>query len=299
MTPLERYCCLHCGFWQPYFERPPGCPVCLDYRHPLPADGWRFETPGVLGARVATRWAEAAPGLWRFWNEPAVGIGPSGYVLVRADGNAAFEGATWYDDAALDFVASLGGVRWASASHAHVFGGLWRLAERFGADVVIQEAELPFARALPVAWSFGGRADLGDGLTLVHTGGHTPGHAVLLDRAARRLFVGDMVKFRLDSDGRAVGISAHRAYDSHIPPTLDDVRRYERVVRALDFEDAVTPWEVVPGVGRAAIFGLFETMSRGRPFADFLPVDPETGAPTADRPDPSLHPSRGGVAGAS
>ena len=41
---LPAYTCDNCGFWQRHFEAPPHCPMCLDARHVVPQDGWRFRT---------------------------------------------------------------------------------------------------------------------------------------------------------------------------------------------------------------------------------------------------------------
>jgi hypothetical protein len=149
--------------------------VCEDFRHPLPPDGWRFTPAAAVAARTGCRVDEVLPGLLMVTAEPAVGIGPAGYLLRTPEGNVAFEGCGWYSDAALDALADAGGVRWASASHPHVYGALWRVCERFGAELVLHHADLAFAKALPVAWAYDDRAELAPGVTLRHTGGHTRG----------------------------------------------------------------------------------------------------------------------------
>ena len=274
--PLSHYVCTNCGFWQRYFPGgPPSCPVCLDYRHPLPPDGWEFRTTAQLATTMAVQWREVMPGIWQFWNEPQLGIGPRGYVVVNAEhGNLAFEGAGYYDQAALDFIASLGGLRYLSASHCHVYGALWQLIEVFRPEVVMQQDELNFTQAFRVSWPFDDRAELHPGAVLHHTGGHTPGHAVLHLPARRLLFCGDALKFQLNETGTAVAISTHRAYDAHIPLSHADVRRYQAVLEPLDFDGVLTPWELVPHGGKAAARQLFAAQLAGRPFADFLPVSP-------------------------
>lgn len=269
LLALTPYVCTHCGFWQRHFEVPPHCPMCVDYRHPLPASGWSFRT--AAEASRQTRWHEPMPGVWQFWNPDGIGVGPTGFVVVREEGNVAFEGAGFYSDDALDFIDALGGVRWASASHSHVMGALWQLDARFAPEIVFQQDELPMAQALRTAWPFEHRADLAPGLTLVHTGRHTPGHSVLFWSERRALFVGDCFKFRLDGEGRPTHVSTHRAYDAHLPLSHGDLRHYLSVLGSLGFETAVTPWEVVPRVGKAAMMHLFTTLlRRDRPAADFL-----------------------------
>ncbi|MCS3633999.1 YcaO-like protein with predicted kinase domain [Salinibacter ruber] len=272
--PLSHYCTEHSGFWQKRPSPPESCPVCEDYRHPLPPDGYEFLTPGEVDDHVSVDWTEVLPGITMFWTEPQIGVGSRGFLVEHPNGNIAFEGATWYDDAALDHIESLGGIQYLSASHAHVYGALWRLSERFSPETVIQEAELPYAQAFPVTWPFDGRAELTAGATLHHTGGHTPGHAVLHLEDRRLLFCGDALKYTLDEYpvGDAVSISTHRAYDAHIPLTHADIRQYRDLMEPLDFDAVITPWEVVPSGGKDAALHLFAEQLSGRPFADPLPL---------------------------
>jgi thiazole/oxazole-forming peptide maturase SagD family component len=284
---MPHYVCENCGFWQRYFAPgPPDCPVCCDYRHPLPPAGWQFSTPAEVGARLTTQWAEVLPGIWQFWNEPTVGIGPRGYLILDAEhGNVAFEGAGYYDAAALEFIGTLGGIRYLSASHCHVFGALWQLVEAFGPEVVMQQDELPFCQAFRVSWPYEDRAELHPGAVLYHTGRHTPGHAVLHLPARQLLCCGDALKFKLDGLGHPTHISTHRAYDAHIPLSHGDARHYQRVLLPLDFDGVLTPWEPVASGGKAAAAQLFAAQLAGRPFADFLPLSSPTMSPQS-LPDP-------------
>jgi ribosomal protein S12 methylthiotransferase accessory factor len=299
---LTPYCCTHCGFWQRYFETPPECPVCTDARHPLPLDGWAFRTPDEMSGRVETRWRAVADGVFLFENDPPVGIGPCGYLICRSEGNIAFEGASWYSDAALDFIAAQGGVDLLSASHAHVYGALWQLARRFRPEIVVHRAALPFAQkhfgqrearfraggadetyVPPVSQLFDDSAELLPGATLHHTGGHTPGHAVLHLADREALFCGDALKFKLaggkepddgERIGRAAAISCHTAFDAHLPLSPEQVRGYRRVLEPLAFDAVYTPWEVIrPGGNKRAALRLFERQLTDRPSADFMPVE--------------------------
>ncbi|MDT0631507.1 MBL fold metallo-hydrolase [Rubrivirga litoralis] len=267
--PLPRWACTNCGFWQPYFATPPDCPVCTDYRHPLPRAGWDFVSEGEAAGRFETTWREVLPDVWTFETAPALGIGPLGWILRTEHGNVSWEGAGWTSDAALDQVEALGGVRFLSGSHAHVFGSWWRVAERFEPEVVVQSAALPFAQALAVSWPFGAEAELAPGLRLLWTGGHTAGHSVLHWEARRLVFCGDAFKFRLDADGRATHVSTHKAYDAHIPLSHDDARAYRALFAGLDFDGVVTPWEAVPTGGKAAVLSLLDAQLAGRPSADW------------------------------
>ena len=291
--PLAYVVCEHCGFWQRHFAAA-ACPVCEDFRHPLPPDGWCFTPAAAVAARTGCRVDEVLPGLLMVTAEPAVGIGPAGYLLRTPEGNVAFEGCGWYSDAALDALADAGGVRWASASHPHVYGALWRVCERFGAELVLHHADLAFAKALPVAWAYDDRAELAPGVTLRHTGGHTAGHTVLVWERGRAegpggtgnagtvLFCGDALKYTVDAGGAATTVSTHLAFDADVPLTPAMVRRYQDVIAPVDAAVVVTPWEVVTGGGMPAARALFDRQLAGRPFTDRLVLG-AGGVPTGER----------------
>ena len=265
---MNPYCCLNCGFWQRRFAEPITCPVCEDFRHPLPPRGYRFES-AFPGHRTTAE--EVLPDVWRFATEPAVGIGPCGWLIRSPHGNVHFEGCSWYDAAALDQIASLGGVRFLSASHPHVYGGLWQVVERFAPEVVLHNGDLNFAQAFRVSFPFDDVWPLTPDVDLHHTGGHTPGHTVLHWKSRQLLMSGDALKYTFPKPGQTVGVpdtvSCHAAFDSGIPLSHGDVRRYRAVMGPLDFDAVCTPWEAVTAGGKAAALQLFETQLAGKPFA--------------------------------
>lgn len=285
--PHANYVCEHCGFWQRRFAVPASCPVCEDFRHPLPPDGWRWRPEGVVARTTRCRVQAVLPGLVQVVAEPTIGIGPAGYVLRTAHGNLAVEGCGWYDDEALDAIAALGGVRWATASHPHVYGALGRLVERFGAELVLHRDDLPWAKALPVTWAFDDVAELAPGVRLLHTGGHTAGHTVVHWHDAERgrlvLCCGDAFKYTLDAEGRANTVSTHKAFDADVPLTHGELARYAAVLDGLEADVVVTPWEVVEGNGLAAARALLALQAAApRPFTDRVVVD-AAGRPTGVR----------------
>ena len=285
--PLTRYCCRNCGFWQPRFDVPTTCPVCEDYRHPLPPDGYVFADAEAVAAGRTVTIDEPLPGLHRFRTEPQLGIGSCGYLLEHPGGNVHFDGCGWYDDTALRYIAERGGVRVLAASHAHVFGALWRVVDHFEPETVFQAEALPFTQAFRVArafddvWALHGRTDAideagSDGPTLYRSAGHTPDHTVLHDPDRGWLFCGDALKFTFHEPGRTVGtpdsVSCHKAFDAHIPLTRNDLRRYRDLFASLAFDVVITPWEVVTAGGRDAALTLIEHQLDHPPNADRFPL---------------------------
>ena len=273
---LLPFCCTNCGFWQRRFAPPATCPVCEDYRHPLPPDGYDFRTPQQIDADHRVSLREILPDVWQITTSPQLGIGPCGMLLKTDAGNLHFEGSGWVDDATLGRIADLGGVAFQAFSHGHVLGAAWRINDRFRPRTVVQAEQLTLARALDVSFPFDDRWDLTDDLELIHTAGHTPGHTVLHWRSRRLLFCGDALKFDLTEHpvGEATAVSCHKAFDAHIPLTHGDVRRYRRLLEPLDFDGVVTPWEAVATGGKAAAMRLFDAQLAGAPFADPLTLEP-------------------------
>lgn len=273
---LPAYVCTNCGFWQKRFERPASCPLCEDFRHVLPERGFEFLDTGEAAQRTRCTWDEVRPGVWRYSLDSPVGISPSGYVITHSGGNVAFEAPALYDDAALDHIESIGGVAYASASHPHTYGALWRLAERFGCEVAIHREDLGWARAFGVTLPFDDALDLPGGLSLINTGGHFAGHSVLYDPANQRLYIGDAVKLELaasDPEGRtADGISTHKAFVRRIPLTPDEARRYREVFSDLAFDETFTPFEQCTNVGKPEVLALLDAQLEGRPFVEVVPL---------------------------
>jgi hypothetical protein len=266
---LPAYACDNCGFWQRHFAPPPACPLCLDARHVVPQTGWRFRTEAEARDAFPCHWAEVEPGIWRYWNDPVSGIGPSGYLVRTPAGNMLFEGCPVFSEAALDHMESLGGVAFLSASHPHSYGAIWQVQDRFDPELALPPGDLAWSAALKVSWPYDDVLEPLPGLSLHVTGGHFDGHAVLFDRDRSILFCGDALKFELDPNDlrRATTISAHKAFVRGIPLTPGELRRYRAVFVPLDFRQTWTPFEQAANSGRAEALALIDGMLASRPHA--------------------------------
>ncbi len=256
--PLEPYACSNCGHWQFYFATPPDCPICSDVRNDLPEDGWDFRTPQSL--QLQHHWRELGNGLHEFWSTPRFGLDSHGWVIETAIGNVSFEAAPFYDEASLDRIAAIGGLKAIAASHPHGYGALWQLQRRFDCPLLIQKLDLPWTKAFRVTHPYDETCTVAPGLTLHRTGGHYDGHAILHDAERRAVFVGDALKLDLDADGALVAISCHKAYHKAIPLSPDEARHYRAVFAALDFDTVFTPFEFARNVPKDAVLALFERM---------------------------------------
>lgn len=260
--PLSHFACANCGFWQLHFA-PPDCPVCTDVRNDLPADGWRFLPEAEVAATHAGTAREIAPGLWAFTTTPALGLAGTGWLLIRPEGNVAFEAAPYYSDAMLEQIAALGGITTLAASHVHGYGALFQLQREFEpARVAIAVADLQLTKAFAVTAPYDDRFEVAPDLTLHRVGGHYPGQAVLHDATNQRLFCGDMFKVE-QQDGVSHALSSHWAFHKQIPLTHAQLRQYRDAIAPLDFEAILTPFEYAPEIGRAvALEALDEALAR-------------------------------------
>lgn len=272
---LPAYLCDNCGSWQRHFTAPPACPLCLDARHVVPQTGWRFWTEAEARRHFPCHWTEVEPGIWRFWNDPVNGIGPSSYLVTTPGGNMMFEGCSVFSQAALEQIGALGGVDVLSASHPHSYGALWQIQDAFDPELALPAADFQWSAALRISWPYDLRLDPLPGLELHVTGGHFDGHAVLCDRARGILFCGDALKFEVDPDDprRARTISTHKAFVRGVPLTPAELVRYRAVFAAFDFRQTWTPFEQVNNCGHAEILAFVDIQLRSRPHAAPIPLN--------------------------
>ena len=255
---LDWFACANCGFWQHHFA-PPDCPVCSDVRNDLPADGWRFVPEAEIAATHDGSARQIADDLWAFTTTPQLGLGGTGWLIVRPGGNVAFEGAPYYSRAMLSKIAELGGIAALAASHAHGYGALFQLQREFAPPTVaIHTGDLQLTKAFRVTMPYDDNLEIAPGMTLHHVGGHYAGQAALHDAVRRRLFAGDMFKVEQDATGRATGVSSHKAFHKDIPLTHRELARYREVVAACDFDALLTPFEYAPDIGRDVALAVLD-----------------------------------------
>lgn len=271
---MQHYLCTNCGFWQKHFATPPSCPICTDFRHTPPENGWEFLPVDAVAERVKTHFeVDEAAGVVTFWNEPSIGIGTRGYLVLHPEGAVLWDGCAWYDDAALEAITfwstRVGGIRLLSASHPHAYGALWQLQERLPVPIAIPVADLEWTNAFAVSHPFEECLDVAAGLRVVQTGGHFDGHAVLYWAEKEALFAGDLLKFHYE-DGQLNGLSTHKAFNRQIPMSHGEVRRYRDALDGLDFSRVWTSFDSEKCT-RADAFRLFDAQLQGAPFPTPIP----------------------------
>lgn len=281
---LPAYVCRNCGFWQRNFAKPTDCPLCRDARHVLPPTGWAFYDFDEASQAFPMHWEELLPGLWRFWNDPVDGIGSHSYLIQHERGNVIFEGATVYSKQALAMIDTLGGVRFASASHPHTYGALWQLQDHFEAEIALHAADFGWSVALRVTHPFDEVLELFPNLRLLHAGVHFAGQAFLHSAKHGVLFCGDALKFDLDeNDPRcAISISSHKSFVRSVPLTPRETADYRRVFLQYPFDKTYTPFEQAHNVGSALVDRFLVCLADQYPQPHFIGIDTLATSPTEE-----------------
>jgi len=253
------YICVTCGVQQPpRASLPERCPICEDERQYVRQGGQAWTTLDDLAAqghRVELR--ELEPGLTGVGAQPAVGIGQRA-LLVRADGgNFLWDCFGFIDDASVAVIKAIGGIAGIAMSHPHFYGVMVEWSQAFGGcPIWIPTADRMWVqRDAPAIVEWSVTKEVLPGVTLIQTGGHFEGSAVLHWAAGAggrgTLFVGDSIG--VVADVRAV--SFMRSFPNLIPLPAAEIRRIVGAVEPYAFDRIYGGWwdRVTPSDGKGAV----------------------------------------------
>jgi len=272
---LTHYACTHCGGWILWFDtrEPLFCPNCTDVRNALPQEDFTYIHIDQAREQFTTHWREALPGFWEFWTTPQLGLGSHGWLILRPEGNIAFEAAPHYTQAALDKIESLGGISILSASHPHGYGALWELQEAFQPKLIIHKDDLQHTKAFQVNHPMDDTEQLDDRRVMMRLGGHYDGQTALFDAEKKILFAGDALKIEFDEAGHAQALSCHKGFHYSIPLTYEELRRYRDVFAQFDFDHVCTPFEFGQGVSQRKAIALVQRLLDTEPHTQPIPIN--------------------------
>jgi hypothetical protein len=243
--------CRTCGANRPPSGAVPAdCPVCEDDRQWVPRDGHRWATRAQLAAegyRTVLRPVEES--VVGIGVEPGLGVGHRGVLVRTGRGNLLWDPPGFLDRDAVAEVERLGGVAVVASSHPHMYGSAVEWADLFGARIALPEADAHWLqRPSDRVRTWSGEHRPLPGVTLVQTGGHFPGSAVLhLDREPGVLFTGDTIMVTPGGDHITFVYSA----PNRLPLPERLVRRVVAAVDHLDFDRIHGGWWE-PGIGSGA-----------------------------------------------
>jgi len=222
------FICTTCGQQHSVQEKPPeACAVCLDARQYVSAAGQQWTSPEALKKRHFSAWHLHEPGLMGLGLQPKFAIGQRCLLVDTGDGLVMWDCIPLVDEAMLALVRGLGRLRAIAISHPHYYAAMVDWSRAFN-DIPV------WVHADDKAWVMrkdpcvhhwtGERQELAPGLTLVRTGGHFEGAAVLHWSAgaagAGALLTGDTLQVGPDRC-----VSFMRSYPNMVPLDRASVQR--------------------------------------------------------------------------
>lgn len=231
------------------------CPVCLDERQYVGADGQQWTSRAALSADGHRgRFEEEGPGVLGIGTTPAFAIGQRALLLRTDSGNVLWDCVPHLDDEIIERVHALGGISKIAVSHPHFYSAMVDWAHAFDAPVYLHEADRQWVgRPDPALHFWSGRThELADDLVLINPGIHFPGSAVLHWSAGDgALFTGDVV--HVCPDPRWVTVMY--SYANHIPERPHAVRAAADLLAEYRFDRIYGGWwqRVVPSGGNEVL----------------------------------------------
>lgn len=229
--------CTTCGV-EHLHPLPAVCAICADERQYLPADGvQRWSTLEQLQSDRSIETWEMEPGLYGLTTTPSVGIGHRPILVQTPEGNLLWDPPAYIDDAAVEAVKALGGIRWIIASHPHMYGVQVEWSKAFAnAPIYINERDAEWvSRPSNTMVQWDGEIELASGLKVIRVGGHFPGSSVVHWRGHDGegvLLSGDAF-VPVPASG---WVTFLRSYPNRLPLSGGTVRRIADQVTQLNFD---------------------------------------------------------------
>lgn len=256
---MPAYICTTCGMqYPPSAAPPPACPICQDERQYVNPNGQSWTTLEALRKNHFAIFRQHEPGLIGIGATPAIAIGQRALLVATDQGNVMWDCISFIDDAAVELVRGLGGIRAIAISHPHYYGVMVEWSQAFGnAPIYIHADDGQWVmRPDPAVrlWT-GETQEIAEGLTLIRAGGHFEGATVLhwAQGAGGRgaLLAGDVVQVGMDRH-----VSFMRSYPCYIPLDRSTVQHIADVLEPWPFEPIYGGWFErghIPAGGKPAI----------------------------------------------
>jgi len=235
----EAFICTACGIqYEPSAEPPDRCRICSDERQYVPVSGQGWTTLKRL-RRSHMAAIRSDSGLLGIGMAPGFAIGQRALLVRTPNGNVLWDCISLISDELVELIGGIGGLRAIAISHPHYYTTMVEWSRAFGGiPIYIHAADREWApRPDPhLAFWEGDVLDIGDGLTLIRTGGHFEGSAVLHDRSGAggrgALLTGDSLQ--VVPDRRHLGFL--RSYPNLVPLGPAAVRDIARRLAPFRFE---------------------------------------------------------------
>lgn len=236
---MRAYICIACGTqFAPTAEPPDGCPICEDYRQPVRREGQAWTTLEELRSEHRIEVRELEPGLFGIGTTPRFAIGQRALLIQTAHGNVLWDCIALLDAPTTARIHELGGIRHIAISHPHYYASMVDWAHEFGATIHLTAADRQWVmRHDPSISHWSGSVEPVPGVTVVQTGGHFEGAAVL--HWHRALLTGDVIYVLPGRDSR---VSFMRSYPMLLPLPDHSVAGLLAAIDGLEYDRIYGAW---------------------------------------------------------
>jgi hypothetical protein len=242
---MTNFICQTCGAQFAATDAPPEhCPICEDERQYVGHDGQQWTTLERLRQTHHGVIRLEEPGLTGIGTEPEFAIGQRALLVQSAGGNVMWDGVPLLNDAMLEAVRSLGGLRAITGSHPHLYSTMVDWAHAFDAPIYLPASDRDYVMRpdKSIHYWHGDTLELGDGVTVIRCGGHFDGSSVLhwANGADGRgaLLTGDTIT--VVQDRRFV--SFMRSYPNLIPLDANGVQGIVKALEPYPFDRLYNAW---------------------------------------------------------
>jgi hypothetical protein len=234
------FVCATCGTqFPPSSSAPERCPICDDERQYVGWSGQRWTDLDAV-RRDHRNAIRDELGLTGIGTDPSFAIGQRALLVRSPGGNLLWDCITLLDDATVDAVRGLGGIRAIAISHPHYYSSMVEWSHAFDAPVYLHEADRQWVMREDRRvehWS-GGTSTLWDGMTLINAGGHFAGGTVLHWPAGNALLAGDIIQVAQDR----AWVSFMYSFPNYIPLPATAVDRILAAVEPFEFDRIYGAW---------------------------------------------------------
>ncbi|KAL3687356.1 hypothetical protein R1sor_013665 [Riccia sorocarpa] len=240
---LDKLCwiCEACGLqFAPNSNTPLECHVCVDNRQFIPRGGQKWAKQEHLKRQgCRNMYQKHEPGLYGIGTVPKFAIGQRAFLVQTPNGNLLADCISFLDDATIDIINGLGGIRAIAISHPHFYASNGQWSAAFGnIPVYIHEKDKQWAgwdHENVKYWS-GESLHLWDDLTLVHLGGHFAGASVAYWASGADgkgvIVSGDVLE--VGADRKCVSVM--RSFPNLIPLAPSHAQRIAAILEELKYD---------------------------------------------------------------
>jgi glyoxylase-like metal-dependent hydrolase (beta-lactamase superfamily II) len=235
---MPEFICTTCGAQYPTSDAPPpGCTICEDERQYIGALGQGWSTLALMRRSHFCNFRQMESGLLGIGLVPQFAIGQRALLVRHEAGNVLWDCIPFIDDAAIEIVRALGGIRAIAISHPHYYTTMVEWARAFDAPILLHEADRRWVmRPAPSIrfWS-GATHEIAPGLTLINCPGHFTGGTVLHwadgGHGQGAVLSGDILQVMPDKR-----LSFMRSYPNMIPLDASTIRRIAQTMQPWRFD---------------------------------------------------------------